>query len=310
MNPKPPNARMSQFTLAVSMVIFGTVPLIRHYIPLSSPLVAFFRGLLGTLVLLLAMLVTHHRFDRKAVQANLWRILLSGALLGLNWITLFESFRFTTVSVATLCNNFAPIFVVLVAPFIFKEKLTKDKIVCVIVSAIGILFVSGFLGDAEIGSLKGVFLALCSAALYGTIVILNKTIIGVHAYDKTLLQLGACATALLPYILLTEKPSAIQLNGFGLAMLIIAGVVHTGIAYVLYFGSMDGMKAQTVALMSYIGPGVSLLGSTLLLKEPMTWLQGVGAILILGTAFFSGRDSSQPSGELGRENEVCPKCNS
>ena len=214
------------------------------------------------------------------------------------------------MSVATLCNNFAPIFVVLVAPFIFKEKLTKDKIVCVIVSAIGILFVSGFLGDAEIGSLKGVFLALCSAALYGTIVILNKTIIGVHAYDKTLLQLGACATALLPYILLTEKPSSIQLNGFGLAMLIIAGVVHTGIAYVLYFGSMDGMKAQTVALMSYIGPGVSLLGSTLLLKEPMTWLQGVGAILILGTAFFSGRDSSQPSGELGGENEVCPKCNS
>ena len=93
-------------------------------------------------------------------------------------------------------------------------------------------------------------------------------------------------------------------------MLIIAGVVHTGIAYVLYFGSMDGMKAQTVALMSYIGPGVSLLGSTLLLKEPMTWLQGVGAVLILGTAFFSGRDSSQPSGELGGENEVCPKCNS
>lgn len=308
MNPKSSNIRMSQFTLAVAMVIFGTVPLVRHYITLSSPIVAFFRGLMGTLLLLVVMLVTHHRFDREAVRANLCRILLSGVLLGFNWIALFESFRFTTVSVATLCDNFAPIFVVLVAPLIFKEKLTKDKIICVVVAAIGILFVSGFLGEVEIGSPKGVFLSLCSAVLYGTIIILNKTIVGVPAYDKTVLRLGACATALFPYILLTEELSAIQLNGFGLAMLITAGVVHTGIAYALYFGSMDGMKAQTIALMSYIGPSVSLLVSTLLLKEPMTWLQGVGAVFILGAAFFSGRDSSQPSGEPGGKNEVCSKC--
>ena len=310
MKSKPSSARMSQLSLAVAMVIFGTVPLVQHYIPLSSPMIALSRGLLGTLVLLLVMLIRRRRFDRKAVRANLVRILISGVVLGVNWIVLFESFRLTTVSVATLCDNFAPLFVVLVTPLIFKEKLTKEKIICVLVAAAGILFVSGFLGEVEIGNPKGVVLSLCSAVLYGTVMILNKTIVGVPAFEKTILQLGACAAALFPYVLLTEDFSAVQLDGLGLAMLLVAGVVHTGVAYLLYFGSMDGMRAQTVALMSYIGPCVSLLVSTLALKEPMTWLQGVGAVFILGAAFFSGRDGRQPGGKPDGKQEAYSKCKS
>ena len=67
------------------------------------------------------------------------------------------------------------------------------------------------------------------------------------------------------------------------------GVVHTGICYALYFGSMDGVRTQTLALFSYIDPVTALVLSGLLLHEKMTALGILGACMILGAAVVSER---------------------
>ena len=79
----------------------------------------------------------------------------------------------------------------------------------------------------------------------------------------------------------------IALIALTVAMVLVVGVVHTGIAYALYFGSMDGLRAQTVALMSYIDPVTAILLSALLLREPMTPLGILGAALVLGSTIVS-----------------------
>ena len=283
---KETNAKAS---LILAMVIFGTIGIFRKYIPLPSGIVACARGILGVAFLLVFIKIKKIKMDREAIKKHLWILLISGGFIGLNWVLLFESYRYTSVAVATLCYYMAPIFVMIVSPFLLKEKLKVKKVVCVIVALIGMVFVSGVLdgGISDVSEMKGILFGLGAAALYATVIMMNQKLREVPTYDKTIMQLGAAAVVLIPYILFVEDLSAVVLTPLIVFMLIIVGVVHTGIAYALYFGSMNGLKAQTVALFSYIDPIVAIILSAMFLKEPMTIYSAIGAVLVLGATMIS-----------------------
>lgn len=283
---KETNAKAS---LILAMVIFGTIGIFRKYIPLPSGIVACARGILGVAFLLIFIKLKKIKMDKNSIKAHLMILLVSGGFIGLNWVLLFESYRYTSVAVATLCYYMAPIFVMIVSPFLLKEKLTAKKVLCVIVALTGMVFVSGVLdgGIKDVSELKGILFGLGAAALYASVVMMNQKLGKVPTYDKTIMQLGSAAVVLIPYILFAEDLSAIVLTPLIVIMLMVVGVVHTGIAYALYFGSMNGLKAQTVALFSYIDPIVAIILSAMFLKEPMTIYSGIGAVLVLGATMIS-----------------------
>ena len=114
-------------SLLSAILIFGTVGVLKHYIPLPAALVALIRGVLGALFLILFMLVSKKKFSFAAVKNNLLILLLSGGCIGINWLLLFEAVDIS-VSVGTLCYYTAPIFVILFSPLLLKEKLTCTKL--------------------------------------------------------------------------------------------------------------------------------------------------------------------------------------
>ncbi|MBR2009966.1 MAG: EamA family transporter, partial [Peptococcaceae bacterium] len=79
--------------------------------------------------------------------------------------------------------------------------------------------------------------------------------------DKTIMQLGIAAVVLLPYTLLTENWSTLSFDTNTVVMLLIMGIVHTGFAYAMYFGTTRVLSAQTLALFSYIDPIVFTFGA-------------------------------------------------
>lgn len=273
----------------LSMVIFGTIGIFRRYIPLPSSMVAMTRGIVGMLFLLAFLRIRKVKLNGAAIKKNIWTLIVSGAVMGVNWILLFEAYNYTSVATATLCYYLAPIFIIIVSPFLLKEKITAKKLVCVCVALLGMVFVSGILqtGISDISEIKGVLLGVGAAALYATVVLLNKRLGDVPAYDRTILQLGAAGVALLPYVLLTENVAAMEFTGLSVLMLAIVCMVHTGVAYALYFGSLMDLKAQTAAILSYIDPVVAIILSALLLKENMGVLGMIGAVLILSAAVVS-----------------------
>lgn len=278
----------AKLSLLGAMLIFGTVGIFRRLIPLPSGLVAFSRGLIGMLFLLAVMAIKKEHFDWKALKPKLMLLCLSGIFIGVNWILLFEAYRFTTVATATLCYYMAPLFVMAVSPLVLKERLTAKKLACMVLAFVGMILVSGVLenGASGIGDLTGVLLGLGAAAFYATVVVLNQKIGAVPPFPKTAIQLGSAALIVLPYTLIaehvTETPSALAI-----LLLVVIGVVHTGIAYTLYFGSMAHLSAQTVALFSYLDPIVAILLSVVILHEPMSLLSIIGAVLILGSTMVS-----------------------
>ena len=114
----------SVLQLLLAVLVFGTVGVLKHYIPLPPALVALIRGVLGVLFLTVFMLLTKKKFSLGALKKNLLVLLLSGICIGFNWLLLFKAVDIS-VSVGTLCYYTAPIFVILFSPLLLKEKLSR-----------------------------------------------------------------------------------------------------------------------------------------------------------------------------------------
>ena len=279
-----------------SMLIFGTIGVFRRYIPLPSAFLAFTRGIIGGLCILLLMRLGKKGEREPLARRDLLMLVVSGALIGFNWMLLFEAYNHTTVAVATLCYYMAPTIVILLSPIIFRERLTVKKAVCAAVAVAGMVLVSGVPGEsgAPEVSVPGILLGLGAAAIYAAVMIMNKKIKGVDTWQKTSVQLLSAGLAMVPYLLLTGGFSTEGFSVSAAVLLLVVGIVHTGIAYALYFGSMDGLRVQTVAILSYIDPVSALLFSAFLLREPLSPLNILGAIMIIGSALVSEIRKADP----------------
>ena len=270
--------------ITASMAIFGTVGIFIKNIPFPSAVIALGRGIIGSIFLLLTAVISKKALDIPAIKKNMKLLILSGAAIGVNWILLFESYKYIPVSTATLCYYLSPVFVTLASPIVLKEKLTGMKLACVGAALLGMVLISGvFQGNAAGGQFTGILLACGAAVLYATVVLLNKFIKDIPANDCTVMQLGTVAVVLLPYVLLTENLGAIAWEPLHVAMLVFVGILHTGIAYKLYFGAVPYVEGQTIALISYVDPVITIILSAIVLGEPLTIYSIVGAVLILGS---------------------------
>lgn len=279
----------SYMMFLTAILIFGTIGIFRRYIPLSSSMLAFSRGLLGSLVLGI-FLIFRRKKSRETINHRTWLLLIiNGVMTGVNWILLFEAYNYTSIATATMCYYMEPTILMLLSPLVFHEKLTRRKLYCAAAAVIGMLFVSGVMESGGIGMKdgKGIAFGLGAAVLYAAVVMLNKKIQMDDVYKKTIIQLMAAVVILTPYLLLTEDFSAIHLDRTAIVMVLIVGIVHTGIAYAMYYKSIAGISAQSIAVLSYLDPVSALILSAVVLGESMSVFGIIGAVLIIGTAIIS-----------------------
>ncbi len=279
---------VARFMLITSMTVFGTIGLFVRNIALSSGEIAFFRAVLATLLVGGYLLVTGKRIDIRGLGRDAAILVLSGVAIGFNWILLFEAYKYTTVSVATISYYFAPVLVTLLCPFIFREKMTAKKWICFVLSTAGLVLITGF-GNLSEGQshLKGVLLGLGAATLYATVIILNKLIRGIDGIERSFLQFVSASVVLGIYVLLDGGFEISALDGIGWVCLILVGLLHTGVTYCMYFSSLRELSGQQTAVLSYIDPLVAVLISVTFLHESMSLPQIIGGVLILGAAIWN-----------------------
>jgi len=276
-----------RFMLITSMTIFGTLGLFVRNIPVPSGELALYRAVLAALLIAGYLLLSGQKIPFSNMRKEVPLLLASGVAMGINWILLFEAYKYTTVSVATLSYYFAPVIVTVVCPILFREKLTTKQIVCFAMSTLGLVMITGI---GEVGSgndFIGILFGLGAAVFYATVVLLNKFIKNVEGIHRTFLQFLAAIIILIPYVAMTSGVSLGTLNPIGWINLLIVGLVHTGITYCMYFSSLKELPGQKAAILSYIDPLVSVLISVTILGETMTLWQVLGGILILGFTLWN-----------------------
>lgn len=231
----------SYIALIGSMLIFGTLGVVRRYVPLSSAMLALCRGVLGSVFLLVFVLVRGGKPKLPERKATLW-LVLTGAVMGLNWMLLFEAYNYTTVAAATMCYYMQPTIVILLSPIVFRERLGAKRLACAFAAIVGMLFVSGVLsgGAGQVRDIRGILFGLGAAAFYATVIILNKKIVVGDIYAKTIIQLAGAALVMIPYVLLTEGVPDLSMSAAGVGTVLLVGIVHTGITYALISAACSG----------------------------------------------------------------------
>ena len=273
--------------LVAAMTIFGTLaPFVRN-ISVSSGELALYRGVMAALLVGGYLLVTGQKLALRDVRREAALLLLSGMAMGVNWILLFEAYRYTTVSVATLSYYFAPVIVTVACPLLFHERLTGKQIVCFAMSTLGLVLVIGVGGLRGGTDALGVLFGLGAAAFYATVILLNKFIHSVAGIQRTFLQFLSAIVILLPYVAATGGVTLSGLDTRGWLCLLVVGFFHTGVTYCLYFSALRELPGQEVALLSYIDPLVAVVVSVAVLGETITPAQLVGGALILGFTLWN-----------------------
>ena len=277
-----------------AMLIFGSIGVLVKNVDLPSSGIAFLRGVIGSLFLLIvSVFVKQKKTSWLLIKKNGLLLLLSGAAIGFNWIFLFQAYKYTTVSNATLSYYFAPVFVMILAPFVLKEKLTAVKVGSITTAMIGLFLVVNLQSGGSTGGndqhLVGILYGLSAAALYASAILMNKFIKNLSGFETTLVQLMVAALVLLPYTFMKDHLDLTGITANSLLFILILGIIHTGVAYFLYFTSIQELKGQTIAVLSYIDPISAVIIAAIFLGESMSPVQILGGMLILGSTYVSER---------------------
>lgn len=282
----------SKLRVVSAMLIFGSIGLFVKKINLSSSEIAFYRGIIGSLFLIGASFLLRQKPMLRAIKENILLLILSGSAIGFNWIFLFEAYKYTTISNATLSYYFAPVFVMMLAPLLLKEKLTKIKFFSIMAAMVGLFLIVNNGGGSTKDSYNhvvGIFYGLSAAVLYASAILMNKFIKNLPGFETTLVQLMLATLVIFPYALFKDQLSITSIDFNSLAFILFIGIIHTGVAYYLYFTSFKGLKGQTIAILSYIDPISAVILAAIFLGESMSFLQMMGGVLILGSTFLSER---------------------
>lgn len=268
-----------------AVILYGTIGYFLHYVNAASEFVVMCRGLIGSLFILLVMFINKDLPDLKAIRNNLFYLAISGIALGLNWVFLFSGYKYS-ISISSLCNYTAPIMVVIISSIFLKEKITPKQIVCIVCSFIGILLISGIFDNNETNNMHGFIYGLLAAIGFVVLVLFNRKLKNIKPLDKTVVQLFFSFITVLPYVLINKRiPTSLDRDS--ILIIILLGILHTGVAYIFYFGSIDTLPVSKVAILGYIEPVLSIITGVVFFKEQLSVLGGIGALLILASALIS-----------------------
>ena len=296
---------MNRVKLAFVMMVWGSIGVFTRAIPLSALQLAFFRALIAIPVLFAAMKI---KKAEKAVRWNLYiPYVVSGVLLGFGWLTLFYGYKLTSVSSAVIIYNMCPIYVMIAAPILLKESITRSQILVILSSFLGLFLIvwNNLLAGA---SLPGMAASALSGMIYAAIVLLNRGIRNRLCNETaTFVQIVSATVVLLPFVIFGGGVSeVVELDARPIVFTVLLGVLHTGIAYTMFFSVYRRMRSVEIATYGYLEPVFGIGFSVLLLNETLTLIQIAGGILILGSAFIGGLRGSRESKKMDMETAQQP----
>lgn len=277
--------RKELFKYLISLLIFGMNGIVANQIAMTSEQIVLSRTIIGGVLLVILFFATRQQLHKEAIRRQWPVLLLSGAAMGLSWIFLFGAYRLSSVSMATLLYYSGPVFVLLLAPVLFREKLTGQHLVGIVVVLAGMFLVNG-VGASFSGLSLGFVYGVLSALLYAVMILSCKHVTGIAGLELTTIQILVACAVVAAYNLVTNQPP-VSWSTESVIATVVLGVVNTGAACYLYFSSIPELPAQTVAVCSYLDPLSALVFSALFLNERMSAVQLAGAACILGGAAFA-----------------------
>ncbi|WP_206184776.1 DMT family transporter [Thermoactinospora rubra] len=277
--------RIGAYELTAAMVLSGTIGVFVVESQQSSFNVVFFRCLFGALALGAYCLLRGYFRDSGLTWGRLALAALGGFFIVYNWVFLFTSFTYTSISVGTVVYHTQPFYVMLLGALIFRERLTAQKVGWLLVAFVGLVMVTGLtLDDLRAGGddryVVGVGFALAAALFYAFATLIAKRLKEVRPHLVALIQVLVGIVLLLPF---TQFGATAGL-GMRWGWLIGLGVIHTCVMYILMYSSYQKLPPSKIAVLSFIYPAVAMLADFVVYGHHISLVQALGIPFIVGAS--------------------------
>lgn len=269
--------RRGQLEMIAAMLISGTIGwfVLMSGLPVID--VVFWRCAIGAVVL--ALIGARLGLLRKNIltKRTLPVAIAGGVAIVLNWLLLFSSYKYASISIATMVYNTQPFMLLALGALFLGEKITAEKLFWLGLSFLGMLaIVEGKSGGGE-GYILGILLALGAAFFYALAALAAKKLKGTPPHLIALIQVLTGTAMLAPLANLGELPgsAAVWSN------LLLLGGVHTGLMYVLLYGAIQKLPTHLTGALSFLYPVVAILVDRFALGHQLQPVQMAGSAVIL-----------------------------
>ena len=256
-----------------------------------------------TAIALAVILLFYDRRLLKIDPKDLWMFFGSGVIGIISFNVLyFEAAKIVSLSMTSVLLYTAPFFVVIMSMFIFKEALTRQKAISLVLAFAGCLLISNIIGSSAGFNSKGFLLGLGSGIGYALYTIFSKFALKkYHPFTLTFYTFLVAGIVLIPFSDLPHMADvAINVDGALLWMLAL-GLLITTLPYFLYNFGLKGLDAGVASVIAFIEPMVATIAGFLIYNEEPTVFNFLGifsilaAVILLNIQF--GKDTDTPTAE-------------
>ncbi|MDD4461429.1 MAG: DMT family transporter [Eubacteriales bacterium] len=269
----------------LSMLLFGLNGIVASRIALSSYEIVWLRTMFGSLFLIGVFFLGRKTMVFRHHRKSFIYLILSGVSMGISWMLLYEAYQLIGVSIASLLYYCGPVIVMILSPILFRERLTRNRVISFLVVLAGVYLINGQMPQTQQTG-RGILFGLLSALMYSGMVIFNKKAHGITGLENASFQLLVSFLTVTVFIAFRHGLT-IPADSVNWPAILTLGLVNTGVGCYLYFSSIGHLPAQTVAIFSYLELLSAVLFSVLLLREVLHPLQIAGALIMIGGAVFA-----------------------
>ena len=283
---KPRRSSLAEIHLAV--LLFGLAGLFGKWIILPATLIVLGRAFFGAVFLYILMKIRKENL-RPGSDKHYFQLILVGFILAFHWVAFFQSIQLATVAIGLLTFSSFPIFTTLLAPLFFKDGIKLLDIILAVITFIGVVIV---LPDLNFQSsyTRGFLWGILSGASFAVLSLLNKKQVASYSGRfVALYQNGIAALVLIPFLFIESY----SFSTYNLALLVLLGVVFTGLSHSLFINGMKTVKAETASIIASLEPVYGILAALILLGEVPALNEIIGGAIILSATlmatFFSSK---------------------
>lgn len=278
---QPLNNRPSLIKMSIAMILFGSVGFFSERSGVPALELVFIRCLCASLFLGFFWWKSGQLRTERWVKPEVIRILICGVFLILNWVYFFKAIEESGVTVAISIYHLAPVIVMVLGAFIYKERLTLIPILAITACFLGTLAISEVNQSASIAEFfsEGLIFGLLSALFYALLTLLGKGFKYASSYAITTIQVTFGVALLIPFVDLSLFEGLTPQNWI---FILITGFVHTGIVFYLFFDSIRHLSTQVIAILVFLDPLVAIIMDIFITGFIPSIEQWLGIIFIFG----------------------------
>jgi len=276
------------FKIHIAVLLFGLTGLFGKFLDIPAHHIV-----LGRVFFASVSMGLYFYLRRISIKLNSRKdyivIFMLGALLAFHWTAFYRSVQVSTVAIALLTFSAYPIFVTFFEPIIFNERLNKTDILLAIVMFIGVIFIVpdfDLSNNLTIGTIWG----MVGCLTFAVMALLNRQLASKYAGSVVAFYEQGIATIVLFPTLIISRPEMTLTDWW---LVILLGVVFTGLAHSLFIGGMKVIRAQTAGIIASLESVYGIIFAAVILHEIPSARELIGGVIILGAAFLSTMKSSK-----------------